>query len=80
MSVFKGNRKELIEWNTSENKYIGEICSECGEARMLHPQLYVYTCPYCRYSYMVHPVSTPFSRGITVLKKSKVRKSFKKQK
>lgn len=60
--------------------YVGEICSECGEARMLHPQLYVYTCPYCRYSYMVQPCSSPFSRGIVVLKQSKVRKSFKKRK
>ena len=51
-------------------KIIYEICSECGKARMLHPQVYVFTCPHCRYSYMIHPVSSNFSRGITVLHKS----------
>lgn len=54
--------------------YIGEICSECGEARMLHPQIYVYTCPYCRYSFMVEPCSSPFQRGIVILHKSEVKK------
>lgn len=58
----------------------GEICSECGEATMLHPALYTYTCSYCRYSYIIQPVSNPFSRGITVLNKSEVRKLSKKQK
>lgn len=72
--AFKGNRKELIEWNGEERKYLGEICSECGEARMLHPQVYVFTCPYCRYSYMIQPVSSTFSRGIIVLHKSNHKK------
>jgi len=35
--------------------YIGEICSKCGEARYLHPRPYVYTCPYCRYSFKIQP-------------------------
>ena len=52
----------------------GEICSECGEAEMLHPQVYVFTCPYCRYSYMMHPCSSIFSRGIMVLHKSNHKK------
>ena len=80
MRVMGEGKDASIDSKPSENKYMGEICSECGEARMLHPQLYVYTCPYCRYSYMIHPVSSVFSRGITILKQSKVRKSFKKQK
>jgi len=54
--------------------YIGEICSECGKARMLHPQIYIYTCPYCRYSYMIEPCASPFSRGIVILHKSEVKK------
>lgn len=54
--------------------YIGEVCSKCGKARMLHPQVYVFTCPYCRYSYMMQPCSSPFSRGVLVLHKSEVRK------
>ena len=53
---------------------LGELCPECGKARMLHPELYVFTCPHCRFSYMVHPVSAPFSRGITLLHKSKYKR------
>lgn len=71
---FKGNRKEIIEWNSRENKDIGEICSECGEARMLHPRIYVYECPYCHFSYMIQPTASPFSRGVVILHKSEVRK------
>lgn len=62
---------------TLESAYLGEICSECGETRLLHPQIYVYTCPFCRYSFMVEPVSSPFQRGIVILHKSEVKKHSK---
>ena len=53
-----------------------EQCRECGIGFMLHKRLYEYTCSYpkCQYSYMIHPVSTPFSRGITVLQESKYKR------
>jgi len=60
--------------------YMGEFCTECGEARFLHPQIYVYTCPYCRYSIKIEPVSTTFSRGFIVLHQSEVKKKRRKQK
>ena len=67
--------KDSVESGLTLNStYLGEICSECGKARMFHPQIYVYTCPKCRYSYMVQPVSSPFSRGIVILHKSEVKK------
>lgn len=59
----------------NEMTYLGELCGECGEARLLHPQVYVYTCPYCRFSFQINPVNTIRSgRGITILKKSEVKK------
>ena len=51
--------------------FLGEICNKCGKARFLHPQPYVYTCPFCRYSFQVNPVSR--TKHITLLHKSEVR-------
>lgn len=66
---------EIIEGSKKSGlTLLGERCSECGKARMLHPEAYVYTCPHCRYSYMIHPVSKPFSRGITVIQKSRYKR------
>jgi len=52
--------------------YLGDLCSECGEARLLHPQVYVYTCPYCRFSFQINPVSR--NKPILILRKSEVKK------
>ena len=43
-------------------------CSECGEKTMVHPELYIYTCLFCRFSYRINPVDR--YKDITVLHKS----------
>ena len=50
-----------------ESAYVGEMCPKCKKARMLHPRLYVYTCPFCRFSYQINPVGR--FDDITILNK-----------
>lgn len=47
--------------------YIGERCSKCNTGVMTHPELYVFTCSHCGYSYSINPVGR--NETIRVLKK-----------
>ena len=55
------------------SSYIGEICNQCEKSRLVHPEAYIYTCLFCRYSYKIDPVVRGM-KCITILHKSEVKK------
>ena len=50
--------------------YVGEFCNKCGKARFLHPMLYYYECPVCKYAYYFIPGNI---KGIRIIHKSLVK-------
>jgi len=71
LKIVKNSEESGLSLHSVMN-YMGELCGECGEVRLLHPQPYVYTCPYCRFSFQINPVSR--KKPITILHKSEVKK------
>jgi len=54
-------------------EYLGEYCNQCNKARMLHPEAYIYTCPFCRFSFRMNPVVRG-KGSVSILHKSEVKK------
>ena len=49
--------------------FIGERCSKCNIGVMTHPELYVFTCSHCGYSYKIERATKWDENPIRVLKK-----------
>ncbi len=47
--------------------YIGEKCSKCNIGVMTHPEIYVYTCSHCGYSYLIDPNARWGDSGVKIL-------------
>jgi hypothetical protein len=55
-----------------ENRDQCEDCPKCEEGKMIHPQLYTFTCDRCRFSYQIDPNAPRGESGIRIKNKGEV--------